>query len=113
MTTLPTRPRLQEPARNVSRSVDFAPRLHGEPVDYNKRFTRLGLSILLAPLYLPLLLAFMGGVFARPPVAHERTNSRTIEMPKPDDCGGCHYEEQFIRNRKTGQTIIEWRRVND
>jgi len=93
-------------------------RYHLQSPDYNKRYLHLGLLILLAPLYLPLLLAFLGLFLVPGPVGQDRSDPNIIEMPKPDDCGlfsGCHYEKRVIHvNDKRGaHTIIMWQRMEN
>jgi predicted RNA-binding Zn-ribbon protein involved in translation (DUF1610 family) len=90
-------------------------RYHYTP-NYERRYVDLGLLILLAPLWVPLLWLILTRVST--PVDQGRPSPQVVEMPKPTDCGwfsGCHYERQVIHlNDKHGKhTIVEWQRVND
>jgi len=90
-------------------------RHHRETPNYERRYRRLGLAILLSPLYVPLLLMMVSGLFAPPPA---QSDARVIEMPKPTDCGlfsGCHYERRVLRftDKRGEHIVIEWQRVND
>lgn len=89
-----------------------------EPPDYNERCLRLGLLILLAPLWLPLVLMVLSLVFAPATVEQARSDDRIIETPKPTDCGPfsrCHYEKGIIhvKDKQGMHTIITWQRVDD
>jgi hypothetical protein len=90
---------------------------HHEPADFNKRCLRLGLLILLAPLYLPLVFALL--IHEAETVKQDQSNARIIELAQPPtDCGffsGCHYERREIHgNDKRGPYIVvTWERVND
>jgi hypothetical protein len=89
---------------------------HLQSPDYDDRYFHLGLLLLLAPLYLPLLLAFFSFVSASLTVEQGRSNARIIEMAKPTDCGwftDCHYEKRISHDRRSGYTIVRWERVND
>lgn len=85
--------------------------------DYSNHFTLVGLLILLAPVYLPLLLFCINFVAATP--QRDQSSERVIRMPQPTDCGpfsNCHYEERVVHvNSKSAgpYTVIEWKRVND
>lgn len=87
------------------------PPRHHEARDHNERCLRLGLLILLAPLWVPLLLLVVSVVFA--PATIEPREGIIVEA-KPTDCGlfsGCHYEQR-TRDEK-GYTLVTWERVND
>jgi predicted RNA-binding Zn-ribbon protein involved in translation (DUF1610 family) len=89
-----------------------------ESADYNKRCLRRGLLILLAPLWVPLLLIGVSGLFAPVTREQDRSNARTIEMPEPTDCGlfsGCHYEKRVnpVNDKRGSHTVVTWERVND
>jgi hypothetical protein len=92
-------------------------RYHYTP-NYERRFVDLGLLILLAPLWAPLLWMILVRVSTPVGVDPDRSSPQVVEIPKPTDCGwfsGCHYERQVIHvNDKHGnRTIVEWQRVND
>jgi hypothetical protein len=94
--------------------LKLRPRL--QPPDANKRYLHLGLMILLAPIYVPLLLGLME--FASNQVDNNQSAAKAnvIRMPKPSDCGlfsGCHYEERRSNDKHTGKTIISWERIQD
>jgi predicted RNA-binding Zn-ribbon protein involved in translation (DUF1610 family) len=87
-----------------------------EPVDWNRRCFRLGLLILLAPLYLPPLLGVLRTMSAPAIVEQSRSSEKMIVMPMPDDCGlfsGCHYKEHARYDARTGYTVVTWERVAD
>jgi hypothetical protein len=101
-----------------SRSTTHPALRHYKAPDYNERFVRLGLLILLSPLWIPALLIFFSVVFEPPVVEEGRSDQRVIEKPRPTDCGlfsGCHYEERVMHlTDKHGEHIIvDWQRVND
>jgi hypothetical protein len=87
-----------------------------ESPDFNKRCFWLGLLILLAPFYLPLVFAFL--IHAPETVQQDQSNARIIETAQPTDCGsfsGCHYKRHVSHgNDKQGEYIlVTWERVND
>jgi hypothetical protein len=87
---------------------------HHEPADFNKRCLVIGLLILLAPFYLPLIFALL----IHAPETVGQSNARIIETAQPTDCGffsGCHYERHVSHgNDKQGEYIlVTWERVND
>ena len=99
-----------DPGRFRSNITGLPPR-HHEARDHNERCLRLGSLILLAPLWVPLLLFVVSGVFA--PATIEPREGLIVE-PQPTDCGlfsGCHYQQR-TRDEK-GYTIVTWERVND
>jgi hypothetical protein len=94
--------------------LDLQPRL--QPPDSNKRYAYLGLMILLAPIYVPLLLSSMEYMASRIYNDQPAANANVIKMPKPTDCGlfsGCHYEERVSRDSHTGKTVFTWERIQD
>ncbi len=93
-------------------------RPHLQSPDYNQRYLRLGLLILLSPLWVPLLWIFLSRAFGPATVEQDQSNNQTIETPEPTDCGlfsGCHYEKRtvHVNDRRGGRAVIIWQRVND
>jgi hypothetical protein len=94
------------------------PVLHCQLPDYNGHYIRVGLLILLSPLWVPLLLIVLSRLYFAVPVQQNGSNLPIIEMPEPTDCGwfsGCHYEREGVRvnDRSGGYLVVSWRRVND
>jgi len=122
--TMPKRRRAHHPRPLLDPNQSFrtpvtiqGARHYLEPEDYNERCLRRGLLILLSPLWVPLLLAFLTLVFA-PVTVERRSADRTIETPEPADCGlfsGCHYEKRLlsVKDNEGGHIIVTWQRVND
>jgi hypothetical protein len=86
--------------------------------DYNKRYVHLGLSILLSPLWVPLLLIGLSSIFAPVAVERDQSNAEVTVMPEPSDCGlfsGCHYDKRVvhINDKRGGHTVVTWQRVVD
>jgi hypothetical protein len=108
---------IQEPAAWVPPpNWDLPSRRRFLPPDTNERYLRLGLMILLAPLYVPLLLASMEFVATQVYNSQTATNPTVITEPKPSDCGlfsDCHYVERRSNDKHTGKTIITWERIQD
>jgi predicted RNA-binding Zn-ribbon protein involved in translation (DUF1610 family) len=116
----PTRHHEEPDHTGLFRGTDAVPqtRSHLQSPDLNKRYLRLGLLILLAPIWVPLLLVLLRLVFAPLTVEQDRSNASVIEMPEPTDCGlfsGCRYEKRVIHiNDKRGaHTLVTWQRVSD
>ena len=91
---------------------------HREVPDYSGRFVRLGLLILLSPVWIPALLLFVSLVFGPPTAEQDRSDTSVTEMPKPTDCGlfsGCHYEKRVIHltDKQGEHIIVDWQRVDD
>ena len=55
--------------------------------NYERRFVDLGLLILFAPLWVPLLWLMLKFAFAPLEMQRDQSNPRAIEMPMPTDCG--------------------------
>jgi hypothetical protein len=105
-----------EPFRN--RTTMQRTRYYLEPDDYNERCLRKGVLILLSPLWVPLIVAFLALVFSPPRVPLSQPADRTIETPEPTDCGlfsGCHYEKRLlsVKDNEGGHIVVMWQRVND
>jgi len=89
------------------------PRLTGDP---NKRYTRLGALILVAPLCAYLFVAgfnrLAGG--ARPRTVP--AGAPVVEEPQPDDCSltrGCYYKKIYTLDSESEVWHVAWVRVND
>jgi hypothetical protein len=106
-------PRCTDPAQAI--------RHRREGRDMEKQCMRLGLAILSAPFWIPLLLAILFSVAngSRAPVEQDGPNPRIIGPgPEPTDCGwfsSCHYEKRAVRIRDNHglHIIVTWQRVND
>ncbi len=81
--------------------------------DPNRRYVRLGLLILFAPIYLPL---FFVGFTTMIHIQRQQSlpkNAAIVETPRPDDCGiskGCYYLETYVYEQQTGRWVAVWER---
>lgn len=99
----------------------YSTRQRGKVPDIEKNCVRLGLLILSAPFWVPLLVALCFSIAntSQEPVEQDRSDARIIGPgPKPTDCGwfsGCHYETRAmqIRDRAGRHILLRWQRVID
>lgn len=81
--------------------------------DPNRRYVRLGLLILLAPIYLPLVFVGLTTMIHLQKQQSPPANAAIVETPRPDDCGiskGCYYLETYVYEEQTGRWVAVWER---
>ncbi len=83
------------------------------PRDQNRRYVRLGLLILFAPIYLPLVFVGLTTMIHLQKQQSLPANAAIMATPRPDDCGiskGCYYLESYIYDEQTGRWVEVWER---
>ncbi len=81
--------------------------------DDGRRYLRLGILILLAPICLPLVLVGFTTMIHIEKQQMPPMNAAIVETPRPDDCGiskGCYYLKSYVYNDQTREWVAIWER---